>query len=492
MKYLVNNGNDRLYKAAAGLKSHENEFVRDLAGQLSLHQTNQVGDISEYTDALLGDDWTLREKAIEAIGKSKNRDSLNLLVKVIQEKPESAVAVLKAIRELGYSKGLEIAAKCIRMKEAAIQRESLLTIRAIISQKHADRVRDVLVRLVPEMQPTVRDTAKEVINDISDRFNLTSLKFQDDKIFETSLLKIEKTKLKPSPSTSSTGELDKTKVVNVDNIDDLDTGDFWMDRFMVVREVGRGAMGRVLLVEDKTVGERLILKFMLPEYTSDGKARERFLRELKYSRKISHPNVIRIHDFLIHQGLSAISMEYFESNGLDYLIKKNKLEAPEQSLKILLQVSEGLWEAHQQGVIHRDIKPSNILVNDTGLAKVVDFGIASVNSESDMTLTKTGMIIGTPAYLSPERAKGLEADHRSDIYALGIIAYCMIGRKLPYTGEPMSLLFQHIEGKADSLHSLDTGISVGISDLVMMMMNADVEKRFQSMEEVRDEIKKLI
>jgi len=123
-----------------------------------------------------------------------------------------------------------------------------------------------------------------------------------------------------------------------------------------------------------------------------------------------------------------------------------------------------------------------------GLSKVVDFGIASASSESEMTLTKTGMIIGTPAYLSPERAKGLEADHRADIYALGIIAYNMFNYGLPYKGEPMSLLFQHIEGKATPLDCLDKGISADISMAVQKMMHVDVDKRFQSMKDVRSTI----
>jgi len=178
-------------------------------------------------------------------------------------------------------------------------------------------------------------------------------------------------------------------------------------------------------------------------------------------------------------------MEYFESVGLDELMKGQILDI-ERSMKILYQVCDGLWEAHRQQVIHRDIKPSNILVNDQDLAKVVDFGIASATSEHDMTLTKTGMIIGTPAYLSPERARGEEADHRSDIYALGIIAYAMFSGSLPYKGEPMSLLFQHIEGKATPLHRLDQGIPVGLSMWVQKMMAADIDARFQTMQDARD------
>ncbi len=125
---------------------------------------------------------------------------------------------------------------------------------------------------------------------------------------------------------------------------------------------------------------------------------------------------------------------------------------------------------------------------------MVDFGIASAGTKgsADATLTKTGMIIGTPAYISPERAKGLEADHRADIYALGIIAYAMFTGSPPYKGEPMSLLFQHIEGKAPRLHEVDQSISEEVSDLVAKLMAVDVNVRYQTMDEVCDSIKQLL
>ena len=146
--------------------------------------------------------------------------------------------------------------------------------------------------------------------------------------------------------------------------------------------------------------------------------------------------------------------------------------------------------AHDQGVIHRDLKPSNILMNGKGLVKIVDFGIASVSSQgdTDSTLTQVGSIIGTPAYISPERARGLEADHRADIYALGVIAYCMLTGKLPYAGEPMSLLFQHIEGKAKPLHEVREEINPRVSLLVQKMMAVDLDDRLQTMTEVAEAI----
>ena len=492
---LSSHGNDKLYTAAAALSQHTNEFVRSSAEQLAMNRSNLTGDLTNISEALFNENWQVRESAIETVGNSNSRSVLTLLNQVVDKYPQSSVGVMKAVRKLGFSKGLEIASKCMKMKEAAIQREALLTFEAVVTQRHAEQVRNAIVKMVPKLQATVRDTALEVIKSITKQFNLKELDLDEDQLFETRLLKIEENQARQAQAEASAPkpvEMEKTEVVSFQNIEELKQGDFWMDRFKIQQEIGRGAMGRVMLVEDETVGETLILKFMHPELTSDGKARERFLRELKYSRKISHPNVIRIHDFLVKDGISAISMEYFKSRGLDYMIKHELLGSHEDSLKILLQVSDGMFEAHQKKVIHRDLKPSNILVNDKGVAKVVDFGIASVSSESEMTLTKTGMIIGTPAYLSPERAKGMEADLRSDIYALGIIAYNMFNYGLPYSGEPMSLLFQHIEGKATPLDQMDKGISPEISRLVQKMMAVDIEARFQSMKEIRDSIASLL
>ena len=184
-------------------------------------------------------------------------------------------------------------------------------------------------------------------------------------------------------------------------------------------------------------------------------------------------------------------MEYFESRGIDEYLKERNFFEPKDALDILLQVANGMAAAHNQEVIHRDLKPSNILMEKNGLVKIVDFGIASASSNTDVTLTRTGSIIGTPAYLSPERAKGLDADHRSDIYALGIIAYGMLTGQLPYTGEPMSMLFQHLEGKAAPVHEIKKELGPRISLLVQKLMAVELEDRLQTMEDVAEAIKEV-
>ena len=488
LKSLQKFGNDKLYAAAEGLTEHENEFIREQAQKFA-SQSSDPEDLKKLWDNALHENWQVREAAIEAIGRSNKRESMGILRKVIEKYSESAPSVLRAVGELGFSKGLEIAFACLRMPEALVQREALETIGKLATRRHGKTIRDKLMQKVPKLQATVRDTAGEVVNRLTEEYDLPALNVDQEAYFDTRLLKFDTQSVDQSSGQPSAPAPEPTP--QFQNIEDLKKGDLWMDRYRIDKEIGRGAMGRVMLAKDEMVGETLILKFMHPELTAEEASRERFLREVKYSRRISHPNVIRIHDMLIKDNLSAISMEYFESRGIDEILREKKCFDNKEGLNILLQVANGMGAAHNQEVIHRDLKPSNILMNDKGLVKIVDFGIASVSSTTDQTLTKTGSIIGTPAYLSPERAKGLEADHRSDIYALGIIAYAMFAGQLPYTGEPMSLLFQHLEGKAVPAHEIRKEIGPRVSLLIQKMMAVELEDRLQTMEDVAEAIREV-
>lgn len=487
LKCLQKFGSDKLYSAARGLTDHENEFIRDSAQQFAA-QSSDPADLKQLWDNALHENWQVRENALEAVGKSGKRESLALLKKVIEKRPDSAPSVLKAVSQLGFSKGLEIGFSCLQMKEAQVQREALEAIGKLANKQHASTIRKKLMKAVPELQATVRDTAGDVVNRLTEAFELPALKVDQEAYFETRLTKIAETQTTDKGESQPVPDLAPQYL----NIDDFKKGDRWLDRYLIDKEIGRGAMGRVMLAEDEMVGEPLILKFMHPELTAEKASRERFLREVKYSRKVSHPNVIRIHDMLFKDNLSAISMEYFKSSGIDEYLRDQSYFEPKQGLEVLLQVANGMAAAHNQDVIHRDLKPSNILMDDTGLVKIVDFGIASASSNADATLTQTGSIIGTPAYLSPERAKGQDADHRCDIYALGIIAYGMFTGQLPYSGEPMSLLFQHLEGKAVPMNEIRKEVGPHISLLVQKMMAVELEDRLQTMEDVAEAIKEVM
>ena len=490
VKCMQKFGTNQLYSVAQGLVEHENEFTRNTAQQFAA-QHSDPADITKAGETAIHENWQIREKAIEALGNSGKRESLVALQQAVEKWPDSAVAVLKAVAQLGYSKGLEIGFMCLKMPEAMVQREALHTIGLLVTKDHASKVRDTVLKMVPKLQATVRDTAEEIINKITSDFDLPELNINREELFETRLIKIDQARSEQKQRAEEK-PVDATEVVKFQNIEELKEGDYWMDRYRIKREVGRGAMGRVMLAEDEMVGESLILKFMHPELTADGASRERFLREVKYSRKVGHHNVIRIHDLLMKDNLCAISMEYFESRGIDEVLEEIKVFEVKPALEILYQASEGMVAAHLQEVIHRDLKPSNILIDKSGLVKVVDFGIASASANSDATLTKTGSIIGTPAYLSPERAKGIDAHYRCDIYALGIIAYRMLTGKLPYRGEPMAILFQHLEGNAPPIREVNKEIPAHVSSLVQKMMAVEADDRIQTMQDLSLAIKQAI
>ncbi|MGD2170965.1 MAG: protein kinase [Gammaproteobacteria bacterium] len=481
---LGNFGTEKLAQAARELVNHENEFIREQAQLLST-ASGQETSLEGLWDQAMSDNWQVRDNALQAVGKSGKREAVDFLKKVVDKYPESAVTVLEATAELGFTKGLELAFSCLRVDEARVQRKALETIGSLASQRHAQVIRDKLMQKVPELQSTVRDTAQEVVTKLTSSYDLPPLDVDQESYFDTRMIKFDETQA------FDQGASQPQPVVQEINIEDFKKGDLWMERYRIDKEIGRGAMGRVMLATDEMVGEPLILKFMHPELTAEQDSRERFLREVKYSRKISHPNVIRIHDMLFHHNLSAISMEYFESKGLDEYLREKKHFDIGEGLDILVQVARGMAAAHHQQVIHRDLKPSNVLMNGNGLVKIVDFGIASASTQTDSTLTKAGSIIGTPAYLSPERARGKEADHRSDIYALGIIAYAMFSGRLPYTGEPMSLLYQHLEGNAKPVHEIRKEVGPRVSLLVQRMMAVDLEDRLQTMDDVAHAIEGL-
>ena len=146
---------------------------------------------------------------------------------------------------------------------------------------------------------------------------------------------------------------------------------------------------------------------------------KRFVHELRYSRKITHHNVIRIYDFLYIQGNYAISMEYFPSHTLGAEIVNEKPVELKRALQFGIDIATGMTVAHQVGIVHRDLKPANVLINDEGLLKIVDFGVAAAQREGDTQLTKTGYVIGSPKYMAPEQILGRKVDERADVYAVG-------------------------------------------------------------------------
>jgi eukaryotic-like serine/threonine-protein kinase len=225
--------------------------------------------------------------------------------------------------------------------------------------------------------------------------------------------------------------------------------------------------------------------------SADEEMMKRFVHELRYSRKITHKNVIRIYDFLYIRGNYAISMEYFPSHTLGGEIINEKPVVLKRAVKFGIDIATGMAVAHQAGIVHRDLKPANILIDNDGLLKIVDFGVAAAQTQGDTQLTKTGYVIGSPKYMAPEQILGKKVDERADIYAVGVMLYEMVTGVPPYSrGDHMSVMYQHVQGKARIPQELNPALPPGLSDLVMKAMAVDKAKRHQNMEELRDALAK--
>jgi len=156
------------------------------------------------------------------------------------------------------------------------------------------------------------------------------------------------------------------------------------------------------------------------------------------------------------------------------------------TLELASQIAAGLQAAHAKGIIHRDLKPANILLDDTGLLKIVDFGVAAAQREGDTQLTKTGYVIGSPKYMAPEQILGKKVDQRADVYALGVILYEIMTGVPPYArGDHMSVMYQHVQGKARPPREINPGLPAGLPEVIMQAMSVDKDKRFQTMQELR-------
>lgn len=462
--------NENLSLVARGLCAHDDEFIRNSAQKFSGYQLD-AGDLEKIGEFALNENWQVRQRAIQTLGKSANQQAIPVLQEVLVQWPDTANSVLEAVRLLGFSNGLEIAFQCLANAEVSVQRAALETIVAITTEQDAEDALENIVTCLPRLNQELKELANKILTEFATRFGLATA------VFDTNLA--------PNPALGDT-------VGKRSGLPQLKPGSSWMDRYQVRKEIGQGSMGQVVLVEDEMIEELLILKFMHPELTIDKASRERFKREVKYARRVGHPNVIRVHDLLLKDDVCAISMEYFKSRGLEKFLGEGEYFDTREGLQILYQVSDGMAAAHDQSVIHRDLKPSNILINDKGLVKVADFGIASASSSADSTLTKTGSIIGSPAYLAPERAMAKEVDNRSDIYSLGVIAYYMFAGKLPYVGRPMDVLHKHREGNAAMVDEVNPAANSEVARLVKRMMAVEPDQRPQSMIEVRDDIKKIL
>ena len=262
---------------------------------------------------------------------------------------------------------------------------------------------------------------------------------------------------------------------------------------MLEEPIGQGATGVVYRARHTRVSRLFAVKFLYPAIAANARSRTRFAHEAEAASRLSHSNVISVIDFGEFDDLFYLVMDYVEGKPLSRIIAEAGPLPPERVLSLTRQLLRGLHHAHERGLVHRDFKADNVIVERNGAferARIVDFGLAILPDEDDSRLTADGLIVGTPAYMSPEQASGGEVDLRTDLYALGVLMYEMLAGRLPFDGTPLAMVSQNLAVEPPPIRERTptAEISPALEAIVQRLLEKEPGRRFDSAAEVLGEI----
>jgi len=481
-------GGPRVVDAVLLLVRDPDEDIRRTAIEI-LNLTKDERAVDYLLQATRDTDWWVSERAVDALAEIGSERALPRLVEMLKGPARSVPSAIRALGKLGDARVIEALLPQLARPEKEIRVETMHALARLSDEANADTIRGK-IRALGEVSTdqTVVVAANKALEDLDARFSTAEIASQ--RKAEHVAAAPARTMLIENADLAELVRQNEAAAQRLD-ISTLKSGDILDGRYKYIEKIGKGAFGTVLLMEDTVVDERLILKFLNPAVSGDEEMMQRFVHELRYSRKITHRNVIRIYDFLFIRGNYAISMEYFPSHTLGSEIVNEKPMPIQRAVKYGIDIATGMTVAHEIGIVHRDLKPANVLINDQGLLKIVDFGVAAAQREGDVQLTKTGYVIGSPKYMAPEQILGKPVDPRADVYSTGVILYEMLTGVPPYSrGDHMAVMYQHVQGKARPPIEVNNQLPQALSDLVVKAMAVDKAKRFQSMDELRTALEK--
>jgi len=274
------------------------------------------------------------------------------------------------------------------------------------------------------------------------------------------------------------------------------------DRYEIISQLGVGGMGEVYLARDTRLERKIALKLLPVEYTKDDSRVQRFEQEAKAASALNHPNIITIHEIGQFEEIHFIATEFIDGRTLRQIVAEGKVSTV-AALEIAIQIASALSAAHEAGIIHRDIKPENVMVRRDGIVKVLDFGLAKLTERSAPVSTPDaptlarfdtdpGTVMGTATYMSPEQARGLRVDSRTDIFSLGVVLYEMIAGHPPFSGPtPLDVMTQVLEREPRRLSSFAQGAPVELQRIVNKALRKDREERYQTVKDLLLDLKSL-
>jgi eukaryotic-like serine/threonine-protein kinase len=510
---LARIGGEKVVDAVLELVKDKDEDIRRAAIEI-LVSCGDKRAVEDLIKATKDPDWWVSERAADALAGIGDKKALPAILEMIERNDKSLPVAIKALGRLGGVNNLPTIAPYLKRPEKEVRIAAMEALGTLTDEANSDAVRAHIQQAAEGQDETVVRAASRVFQKLDGRATQSGRYTQTATAFNSAPKAAQATVAAPVPA--PTGTMDTQKISASSStllLDDVDIsevtqqsrgaqaldlsalkpGDIIEGRYKFIQKIGKGAFGTVVLVEDTVVDDRLILKFLNPNVASDEEMMKRFVHELRYSRKITHKNVIRIYDFLYISGGYAISMEYFPSHTLGTEIANEKPMPTKKAVGYAIDICTGMQIAHQQGIIHRDLKPANILIDDTGLLKIVDFGVAAAAKSGDTQLTKTGYVIGSPKYMAPEQILGKKVDERADIYSLGVILYEMLAGQPPYSrGDHMAVMYQHVQGKAAPIKELNPDLPEDLIKVVEQAMAVDKTKRFESMEELKSALDQVV